>query len=55
MTRLGKGLSALIKEDIESTSSSGNITKLKIGLIQPNEYQPRRILTKKSCKTWLNQ
>lgn len=42
MTRLGKGLSALIKDDVSINTSSGNITKIKIGLIKPNEYQPRK-------------
>jgi len=43
MTRLGKGLSALIKEDETSSTTHGNVTKLKIELIKPNEYQPRKI------------
>lgn len=43
MTRLGKGLSALIKEDSTHEHSHGNITHVDIQLIKPNEYQPRKI------------
>lgn len=43
MTRLGKGLSALIKQEETEEVAHGNIAKIKINLIKPNEYQPRKI------------
>ncbi len=50
MTRLGKGLSALIKEDETGNTAHGSVTKLKIELIKPNEYQPRKIFDPEKLK-----
>jgi ParB family transcriptional regulator, chromosome partitioning protein len=42
MTRLGKGLDALIRSGPESTDGTTGITTLKIEFISPNRYQPRK-------------
>ncbi len=42
MTRLGKGLEALISSVPESTDKSTGITTIKTDLIKPNRYQPRK-------------
>ncbi len=43
MTRLGKGLSALIKNEEIDHSVQGSVNSVKIELIQPNRYQPRKV------------
>ena len=42
MTRLGKGLEALISSVPESTDVSTGITTIKTDQIKPNRYQPRK-------------
>lgn len=43
MTRLGKGLSALIKDEEIEKNVAGPVNNVKIEEIQPNRYQPRKI------------
>jgi ParB family transcriptional regulator, chromosome partitioning protein len=42
MTKLGRGLDALISSGPESTDGTTGITTLKIEIISPNRYQPRK-------------
>ena len=42
MTKLGKGLEALISAVPESTDISTGITTIKTDQIKPNRYQPRK-------------
>jgi ParB family chromosome partitioning protein len=43
MTRLGKGLEALINSGPESVDRTTGITTIKVDKIVPNRYQPRKI------------
>lgn len=46
MTKLGRGLDALISTIPESTDVSTGITTLRLNQIKPNRYQPRKVFDK---------
>ncbi len=54
MTRLGKGLEALISSGPESVDKTTGITTVKVELISPNRYQPRKRLDKKKLQELAN-
>ena len=43
MTRLGKGLEALINSGPESVDRTTGITTVRVDVIKPNRYQPRKV------------
>lgn len=50
MTRLGKGLEALINSGPESVDKTTGITTVKVDLISPNKYQPRKMFDQKKLQ-----
>jgi len=54
MTRLGKGLEALISSGPESVDKTTGITTVKVDLISPNRYQPRKRLDKEKLQELAN-
>ncbi|HPR16629.1 MAG TPA: ParB/RepB/Spo0J family partition protein [Candidatus Cloacimonadota bacterium] len=54
MTRLGKGLEALIGSGPESVDRTTGITTVKIEMIHPNRYQPRKIFDKEKLQELAN-
>lgn len=54
MTRLGKGLEALISSGPESVDKTTGITTVKVDMIKPNRYQPRRIFDKEKLQELAN-
>lgn len=54
MSKLGRGLDALISTIPESTDSSTGITTLKIGEIKPNRYQPRKVFDQEKLQELSN-
>ncbi|MCK4654104.1 MAG: ParB/RepB/Spo0J family partition protein [Candidatus Cloacimonetes bacterium] len=54
MTRLGKGLEALINSGPESTDKTTGITTIKIDHIKPNRFQPRKIFNEKKLQELAN-
>lgn len=48
--RLGRGLDALIPEKDKSTESTQEIGKLKVSLISPNRFQPRKTFNDSKLK-----
>ena len=46
MSRLGRGLDALIKSGPESTDRTTGITTIDVSKIRPNRYQPRKVFDK---------
>ncbi|OPX28658.1 MAG: chromosome partitioning protein ParB [Candidatus Cloacimonas sp. 4484_143] len=54
MTRLGKGLEALISSGPESVDKTTGITTVKVELISPNRYQPRKRLDKEKLQELAN-
>lgn len=50
MTRLGKGLEALISSGPESVDKTTGITTVKVDLISPNRYQPRKRFDEKKLQ-----
>ncbi len=54
MTRLGKGLEALISSVPESTDKSTGITTIKTDLIKPNRYQPRKLFNTEKLQELAN-
>lgn len=44
MRGLGKGIRALIPEGMDSSRSSGEVLRVPVDAIQPNPYQPRKVL-----------
>lgn len=47
-TRLGKGLNALIPQQEQVDTDSGNLYEIDVGLINPNPYQPREDFDEKA-------
>ncbi len=54
MTRLGKGLEALINSGPESIDKTTGITTIKIDHIKPNRFQPRKIFNEKKLQELAN-
>ena len=54
MTRLGKGLEALISSVPESTDISTGITTIKTDKIKPNRYQPRKLFNSEKLQELAN-
>jgi len=54
MTRLGKGLEALISSVPESTDKSTGITTIKTDQIKPNRYQPRKLFNSEKLQELAN-
>ncbi|MCD4796693.1 MAG: ParB/RepB/Spo0J family partition protein [Candidatus Cloacimonetes bacterium] len=54
MTKLGRGLEALIDSGPESTDKTTGITTIKIDNIAPNRYQPRKRFDKKKLQELAN-
>jgi ParB family transcriptional regulator, chromosome partitioning protein len=54
MTRLGKGLEALINSGPESIDRTTGITTVKPEMISPNRYQPRKIFDNKKLQELAN-
>jgi ParB family transcriptional regulator, chromosome partitioning protein len=54
MTRLGKGLEALISSGPESVDKTTGITTVKVELISPNRYQPRKRMDKEKLQELVN-
>ncbi len=54
MTRLGKGLEALISSGPESVDKTTGITTVKVEMIQPNRFQPRKIFDKEKLQELAN-
>lgn len=54
MTRLGKGLEALISSVPESTDVSTGITTIKTDKIKPNRYQPRKLFNSEKLQELAN-
>lgn len=54
MTRLGKGLEALINSGPESVDRTTGITTVKVDVIKPNRYQPRKILDSEKLQELAN-
>ncbi len=54
MTRLGKGLEALISTGPESVDKTTGITTVKVDMIKPNRFQPRRIFDKEKLQELAN-
>ena len=52
--RLGRGLSALIREKTDETLDSGSILRVALNLVSPNPHQPRQKFDKKSLKELAN-
>ncbi|MDP6457361.1 MAG: ParB/RepB/Spo0J family partition protein [Candidatus Marinimicrobia bacterium] len=48
--RLGRGLSALIRETTEETVDSGSVLQVALDLVSPNPHQPRQEFDKKSLE-----
>lgn len=54
MTRLGKGLEALINSGPESIDRTTGITTVKVDIIKPNRYQPRKFLDSEKLQELAN-
>ncbi|MFC1898614.1 ParB/RepB/Spo0J family partition protein, partial [Candidatus Cloacimonadota bacterium] len=54
MTRLGKGLEALINSGPESIDRTTGITTVKVDMIFPNRYQPRKYFDQKKLQELAN-
>ena len=54
MTRLGKGLEALISSVPESTDVSTGITTIKTDKIKPNRFQPRKLFNSEKLQELAN-
>lgn len=54
MTRLGKGLEALISSGPESVDKTTGITTVKVDMIKPNRFQPRKIFDKEKLQELAN-
>ncbi|MBT3756816.1 MAG: ParB/RepB/Spo0J family partition protein [Candidatus Cloacimonetes bacterium] len=54
MTKLGKGLEALISAVPESTDVSTGITTIKTDQIKPNRYQPRKLFNNEKLQELAN-
>ncbi|MDP8201971.1 MAG: ParB/RepB/Spo0J family partition protein [Candidatus Tenebribacter burtonii] len=54
MTKLGKGLEALISAVPESTDVSTGITTIKTDKIKPNRYQPRKLFNSEKLQELAN-
>ncbi|MDO9578706.1 MAG: ParB/RepB/Spo0J family partition protein [Candidatus Cloacimonadales bacterium] len=54
MTRLGKGLEALINSGPESIDRTTGITTVKVDMIKPNRYQPRKFLDSEKLQELAN-
>ena len=54
MTKLGKGLEALISTVPESTDKSTGITTIKTDKIKPNRYQPRKLFNSEKLQELAN-
>ncbi|MBC8385977.1 MAG: ParB/RepB/Spo0J family partition protein [Candidatus Cloacimonetes bacterium] len=50
MTKLGRGLEALINAGPESIDKTTGITTLKVDFIKPNKYQPRKLFKKEKLE-----
>jgi ParB family chromosome partitioning protein len=54
MTRLGKGLEALINSGPESVDRTTGITTVKVNMIKPNKYQPRKVFDNEKLQELAN-
>jgi len=54
MTKLGKGLEALINSGPESIDRTTGITTVSLDMIKPNRYQPRKILDNEKLRELAN-